>query len=83
MRTMTIKISEDLAFKLESMVHEKEAKNKSSIVRKALELYFSKKKSGTTVEKGSFLTLTKGLCGSISGPQDLSDHKNKMEGYGE
>lgn len=53
---------------------------KSTLVRQALEYYLSQK--GIS-QKQSLYSLSTDICGSIEGPEDLSQNAAHMEGYGE
>ncbi len=78
MKTLTLKLPEILATRLNILAREKGV-SKSEIVRRALMEYFAHDDGHKT---GSFLDLSKDLAGSIEGPSDLSTNKAYLERYG-
>jgi hypothetical protein len=79
MKTVTVKISEELDQKL-TAIAEKSGESKSDLIRTALDYILS---SRDTITPNSCLDLAMDLCGSIEGPTDLSYNKKHLEGYGQ
>jgi hypothetical protein len=80
MQTITFKCPDKLANQLQGeSVGTKMAK--SDIVRRAIEFYLTQK--GHTTKPASIYLLSQDLCGSIDGPEDLSENPAHLEGYGE
>lgn len=80
MSTLTIKLPESLASQLDAEARRLNLP-KSRMARQFLEdgLNRNQKKA----RKGrSFHDLAKDLCGSVSGPRDLSTNLRHMEGFG-
>ena len=78
-KTLTLKISEHLEAKLNS-VSRKNGQSRSETVRRALDQYFL---SDDRAFPGTVLDLSGDLAGCIQGPPDLSWKKSYLEGYGE
>jgi len=76
-RTMTIKLPEPLASRLEAVVRER-GRTQSEVVREALEAHLD----GGAARVGSCLDLARDLAGSVSGSADLSSHPRHLRGYG-
>ena len=79
MKTVSLKLPEDLAAQLNAAVRGQRT-SKSAIIRLALEDYLRRK--GSEVRKGSVLDLAGDLVGCVDGPADLSFAKEHMESYG-
>jgi len=78
METMSFKCPEKLASKLKGESKLRKIP-KSDLIRQALEFYLFQK--GTTTQV-SIYSLSKDLCGSLQGPEDLSENPKYLEGYG-
>jgi hypothetical protein len=78
MKSISLKLPDDLNAKLEQISNERGAA-KSDIVRDALEAYFAGQKNGARI---SCLDLARDLAGSIDGPADLATNPKYMRGYG-
>lgn len=80
MQTYTFKCPDDLA---EQLLSESEHRKmgKSDLIRRALVYYLARK--GKALKRSSIYALSQDLCGSIEGPEDLSDNPDYLEGYGE
>ncbi len=78
MKTITFKCPEKLAQKL---IGESKLRKipKSDLLRQAVEFYLVQKGSTPLV---SIYSLSKDLCGSLHGPEDLSENPAHLEGYG-
>jgi metal-responsive CopG/Arc/MetJ family transcriptional regulator len=81
MKTLSLKLPEGLFLQIEQEIQE-EGLSKSELFRIALKNYFSLK-SKKKVMANSFGALAKDLCGIVKLPENLSNHKKHMEGYGE
>ena len=80
MTTLTCKLPEDLAAKLDARAREQRC-SKSTILREALEDRLGKK-SGA--KQATAFDLVAHLCGSIKGgPSDLATNPEYMRGFGE
>lgn len=79
MKTITFKCPEKLA-KMLSGESKLRKIGKSDLLRQALEFYMLQK--GTTPVV-SIYSLSKDLCGSLHGPEDLSENPAHLEGYGQ
>ena len=78
MKTISVKIPEDLDLKL-TAVAEKRRESKSALIRDALDHLV---KSSEAITPNSCLDLAKDLIGSVDGPADLSYNKKHLKGYG-
>jgi Ribbon-helix-helix protein, copG family. len=79
METMTFKCPEKLAKWLQGeSKHRKIAK--SDLIRQAIEFFLLQKGSTT---HASLYSLSKDLCGSLQGPEDLSENPAYLDGYGQ
>ena len=78
MKTLTVKISEDLDARL-AAIAKKRGEHKSGVVREAIECLIA---TETDVQAGSCLDLVRDLVGCVDGPEDLSHNKAHMETYG-
>ena len=78
MKTLTVKVPEDLDLKL-TAVAAKRRESKSALIRAALEHIV---KSSETNSPNSCLDLAKDLIGSVEGPSDLSHGSKHLKGYG-
>ena len=76
MQTITFKCPEKLANQLKG---ESLGRNipKSDLLRRALEFYLNQK--GLSAQKTSLYSLSKDLCGSINGPENLSENSAYLE----
>jgi predicted transcriptional regulator len=79
MKTLTVKVPEDLDFKL-TAVARKIGESKSNLIRTAIENIVT---SSSAITANSCLDLAKDLVGSVEGPTDLSHNKKHFAGYGE
>jgi metal-responsive CopG/Arc/MetJ family transcriptional regulator len=80
MKTISLKLTEDLLHKLERTARER-GQSKSAVVRAALEQFLNGERA-----KGrplSALELAGDLVGCVEGPGDLSTNPKYMEGFGE
>jgi Arc/MetJ-type ribon-helix-helix transcriptional regulator len=78
MKTLTVKVPEDLDLKL-TAVAAKRRESKSALIRAALDLLV---KSSEAITPNSCLDLAKDLIGSVEGPSDLSYSNKHLKGYG-
>ncbi|MBI2501927.1 MAG: CopG family transcriptional regulator [Candidatus Latescibacteria bacterium] len=78
MKTLTVKIPEELEAKLERLVAQRGA-SKSALIRAALEELTT---NAETVQPHSCLDLARDLLGQADGPTDLSYNKKHLKGYG-
>ncbi len=78
MKTLTIKVPEELDMKLVAAA-EKRGENKSTLVRAAIESMLSQAEE---ISPNSCLDLARDLLGSIDGPPDLSHNNTHLEKYG-
>jgi metal-responsive CopG/Arc/MetJ family transcriptional regulator len=78
MVTLTIKIPELLASKLEELVRQR-GQRRSEIVREAIERMVEQPEGG----EGSALDLVRDLKGVFKGPKDLSTNPKYLRGFGE
>lgn len=78
MKTLTVKIPEELEAKLERLVTQRGA-SKSALIRAALEELTT---SDEAVQPHSCLDLARDLLGQADGPADLSFDKKHLKGYG-
>ena len=79
MKTLTVKVPEDLDLKL-TAVARKIGESKSNLIRTAIENIVT---SSSAITANSCLDLAKDLVGSVEGPTDLSHNKKHFAGYGE
>jgi predicted transcriptional regulator len=79
MKALTVKVPEDLDFKL-AAVARKIGESKSNLIRTAIENIVT---SSSAITANSCLDLAKDLVGSVEGPTDLSHNKKHFAGYGE
>lgn len=79
MRTVSLKLPDDLDARLESAAKGR-GSSKSEVVRKAL-LRFLPRPGGKTA--ASFLERAGTLVGCVEGPTDLSTDPRHLRGYGE
>lgn len=79
MVTLTVKLPDALAAKLEALVRRR-GQSRSEIVRDAIERFVDE---GPEAGKGSALDLVRDLKGVVKGPKDLSTNPKYMKGYGE
>jgi Arc/MetJ-type ribon-helix-helix transcriptional regulator len=78
MKTLTVKVPEELDLKL-SAVAAKRRESKSALIRAALDHIV---KSSEAITPNSCLDLAKDLSGSVEGPSDLSYNSKHLKGYG-
>ncbi len=78
MVTLTLKVPESLAARLE-MAARKRGAGKSALVREALAAYLDQAPESRA---GSFLDAARDLAGAVSGPANLSTSPARMRGYG-
>ena len=78
MKTISVKVPEDLDLKL-TAVAAKRRESKSALIREALDHLV---KSSETITPNSCLDLARDLIGSVEGPSDLSYNKKHLKGYG-
>ena len=78
MKTLTVKVPEELDLKL-AAVAAKRGESKSNLIRTAI---ISILKENKAVIPNSCLDMAKDLVGSVEGPSDLSCNKRHLNGYG-
>jgi len=78
MRVLTVKLDAELAARLSSLATRRGA-SKSEIVRQILRSALCRDDGRL---EGSFLELASDICGSVSGPEDLSSNPEHMRTYG-
>ncbi len=78
MKTLTVRVREDLLAQIEAVAQER-GWSKSSLVRKALE---SIVRDEAQSEGPSCYDLAEDLSGTVDGPTDLSTNKKHFKGYG-
>lgn len=79
MKTLTVKIPEELEAKLVRLVAQRGV-SKSALIRAALEELTT---SAEAVQPHSCLDLARDLLGQADGPADLSYSKKHLKGYGQ
>jgi metal-responsive CopG/Arc/MetJ family transcriptional regulator len=79
MKTLSVKVSDDLNLKL-AAVAAKRKENKSNLIREAIETIVN---ANEAVTPNSCLDLAKDLMGSVEGPSDLSYNNKYLKGYGQ
>ena len=79
MKTLTVKVPEELDLKL-AAVAKKIGESKSNLIRTAIEHIVT---SSSAITANSCLDLAKDLVGSVEGPTDLSHNKKHLAGYGQ
>lgn len=79
METMTFKCQDKLANRLRRESKRRKIP-KSDLIRQALEFFLLQK---GTISQASLYSLSKDLCGSLQGPDDLSENPAYLEGYGQ
>jgi metal-responsive CopG/Arc/MetJ family transcriptional regulator len=80
MKTISLKLTEDLLRKLERTARER-GQSKSDVIRSALEQYLNGARAAQ--RSVSALELAGDLVGCGEGPGDLSTNPKYMEGFGE
>jgi hypothetical protein len=78
MKTISLKLTEDLHRQLERTARER-GQSKSEIVRAALEQFLN---GARTIPPGSALDAAKPWIGCVEGPGDLATNPKYMEGFG-
>jgi Arc/MetJ-type ribon-helix-helix transcriptional regulator len=79
MRTVTIKLPDGLATRLNGVVRRRST-SRSAFVREAIEAALAKTGEAG---KGSCLDLARDLAGSLAGgPRDLSSNRRHLKGFG-
>jgi len=79
MKTLTVKVPEDLDLKLAAAAA-KRGESKSDLIRTALESIVN---ANEAIIPNSCLDLAKDIVGSVEGPSDLSHNKKHLKGYGQ
>jgi hypothetical protein len=79
MKTLTVKVPEDLDLKLAAAAA-KRGESKSDLIRTALESIVN---TNEAIIPNSCLDLAKDIVGSVEGPSDLSRNKKYLKGYGQ
>ena len=79
MKTLTVKVPEDLDLKLAAAAA-KRGESKSDLIRTALESIVN---ANAAIIPNSCLDLAKDIVGSVEGPSDLSHNKKHLKGYGQ
>ena len=79
MKTLTVKVPEDLNLKLAAAAA-KRGESKSDLIRTALESIVN---ANEAIIPNSCLDLAKDIVGSVEGPSDLSHNKKHLKGYGQ
>jgi hypothetical protein len=79
MKTLTVRVPEDLDLKLTAAAA-KRGESKSDLIRTALESIVD---TNETITPNSCLELAKDIVGSVEGPSDLSYNKKHLKGYGQ
>ena len=79
MKTLTVKVPEDLDLKLAAAAA-KRGESKSDLIRTALESIVN---ANEAIIPNSCLELAKDIVGSVEGPSDLSRNKKYLKGYGQ
>jgi len=79
MKTLTVKVPEDLDLKLAAAAA-KRGESKSDLIRTALESIVT---ANEAIIPNSCLELAKDIVGSVEGPSDLSHNKKHLKGYGQ
>jgi hypothetical protein len=79
MKTLTVKVSEELDLKLAALA-KKMGESKSNLIRSAIEHIVT---SNHAMAANSCLDLARDLVGSVEGPPDLSQNKKHLAGYGQ
>ena len=80
MKTISLKVTNDLLRKLERAARERK-QSKSDVVRAALKQFLNGERA--TDRPMSALELAGDLVGCVEGPGDLSTNPKYMEGFGE
>lgn len=81
MKTISVKLPDDLSQELDNILATSGFSNKSSVIRVALEYYIKNKVLKTSPK--SFLASSQDLCGCISAETDLATNQDFLQGYGE
>ena len=78
MKTISIKLPDDLLAKIQSAA-KKRGETRSAFIRESVEESLSQKKNQST---GSCFELARDLAGCVQGPPDLSTNPEHMDHYG-
>ena len=78
MKTLTVKVPEELDLKL-AAVAAKRGESKSHLIRTAINSILN---TNEAVNHNSCLDMAKDLVGSVEGHSDLSCNKKHLKGYG-
>ena len=78
MKTLTVKVSDDLNLKLAAAAA-KRGESKSNLIRTAIESILE---INEAIAPNSCLDMAKDLVGSVEGSSDLSYNKKHLKGYG-
>lgn len=78
MRTITLKLPDGLAARVSAAV-KRRGSSTSALVREAIGDHFD---SNEDDRAGSCFDLASDLCGSLTGPADLSSNRKYLKGYG-
>lgn len=81
MKTLSLRIPDDLYARLTAQA-ERQNLSKTEVARKALQTFLAEDHE-PQLSRPSAYELTKDLCGSLEGPDDLSTNQEHMKGYGE
>ena len=79
MTTISLKVTETLAMRLEDAARQRGV-SKSLLIRSALEVYLQ---AADVEEPGSALSQAADLAGVLSGPEDLSANKDYLRNFGQ
>ena len=79
MKTLSVKVSEELDLKL-AAIAKKMGESKSNLIRSAIEHIVT---LNLDITANSCLDLARDLVGSVEGPADLSHNKKHLAGYGQ
>lgn len=75
MKTMSIKLPDDLDVQLADAAHRKGV-TKSNLIRDAVAAYLER------TDQGSFAAQAGDLVGCVTGPTDLASNTEHLDGYG-
>ncbi len=80
MKTITFKVDEDLAQRLDELADQQHT-TRSAVIRSAIDQYVEQEER--IGESPSAYELAKEAAGCFEGPEDLSTNPKHMEGFGE